>query len=140
MLAGSFVDTNIFVYAADQRDLEKQGLAIELNQSLRSMGTGVVSYQVIQEYINVALRGSLSGDGPERLMEEVALTFASYRTIWPSVELYAQAILLQSRYKFQWYDCLIVAAALEAGCGTLYTEDLQHGQMIGSVRVVNPFL
>ena len=57
-----------------------------------------------------------------------------------TVALYERGLALHERYGFAIYDCLVVAAALEAGCRTLYTEDLQHGQQIEQLRIVNPFL
>jgi predicted nucleic acid-binding protein len=57
-----------------------------------------------------------------------------------SQALYSEGLALQSRYRMSWYDALIVCAAQQAGCNTLYSEDLQHGQRFGSLRVVNPFL
>ena len=57
----------------------------------------------------------------------------------PSAGLYTQALELKARWKFSFYDSLIVAAALEAGCKRLYSEDLQHGQRIQGLRIENPF-
>ena len=58
----------------------------------------------------------------------------------PTVALYRSAVSLQSRYRFSFYDSLIVAAALEAGCTRLYSEDLQHDQQIQQLTILNPFL
>ena len=57
----------------------------------------------------------------------------------PTPERYSRALELQERYRFSFWDALIVAAALEAGCTRLLTEDLQHGQVIEGLRVENPF-
>jgi predicted nucleic acid-binding protein len=57
-----------------------------------------------------------------------------------SMGLYSEALRLHSTHKISWYDSLIICAAREAGCAILYSEDLQHGQRFGSLRVVNPFL
>ena len=59
---------------------------------------------------------------------------------YPSSALYRHAVSLHLTSRISFYDALIVAAALEAGCDTLYTEDLNHGQSYGSVRVCNPFI
>ncbi len=56
------------------------------------------------------------------------------------MSLYGEALRIRERYKLNWYDSLIVAAALEAKCDVLYTEDLQHGQRFGELVVINPFL
>jgi predicted nucleic acid-binding protein len=57
-----------------------------------------------------------------------------------SLALFDEALAIHIRYKLSWYDSLIVAAALEAKCDVLYTEDLQHGQRFGDLVVMNPFL
>ena len=56
-----------------------------------------------------------------------------------SIRLYQASLDIQARYRFSFYDSLIVAAALEAGCHTLYSEDLKHGQQIGELTITNPF-
>ena len=56
-----------------------------------------------------------------------------------SVELYNRGIAIQARYRFSFYDSLIVAAAVEAGCSTIYSEDLQHGQRIEQLTLIDPF-
>ena len=58
----------------------------------------------------------------------------------PTAALYQSAVSFQSRYGFSFYDSLIVAAALEAGCTRLYSEDLQHGQQIQRLTILNPFV
>jgi predicted nucleic acid-binding protein len=57
-----------------------------------------------------------------------------------ALPLYQRALDLQTRYRYAFYDSLIVAAALTAGCSRLYTEDMQHGQQIEGLRIENPFL
>ena len=59
--------------------------------------------------------------------------------IEPTPELYRSGLQVQARYGFSFYDSLIVAAALEAGCATLYSEDMQHGQQIQGLTIRNPF-
>jgi predicted nucleic acid-binding protein len=59
--------------------------------------------------------------------------------VFPSFKLLEDALAVQKQLKYSFYDSLIVAAALEAGCETLYSEDLQHGQQIGRLRIANPF-
>jgi predicted nucleic acid-binding protein len=57
-----------------------------------------------------------------------------------SAALYGEALALQSRYRLSWYDSLIVCAAMQAECGILYSEDMQHGQRFGTLQIQNPFL
>jgi predicted nucleic acid-binding protein len=60
--------------------------------------------------------------------------------VFPSVDLLKNALDVKDRYKFHFYDALIVAAALDAGCERLYSEDLNHGQAIERLRIENPFV
>ena len=71
-----------------------------------------------------------------RYMEDV---LAPLYRIQPSIRLYGKSLDIHARYRFGFYDSLIVASAVEAGCNRLYTEDLQHGQRIEGVTIVNPF-
>jgi len=65
--------------------------------------------------------------------------FQPLLSVHSSQSLYAEALRLHGRYRLAWYDSLIVAAAIQAGCDILYNEDLQDGQKFGTVRVRNPF-
>jgi predicted nucleic acid-binding protein len=110
-----------------------------MNNAIDS-GDGIISYQVVQEFFNVARRrfsGILQPDQAERLLASV---FGPLWAIQPSPELYLRAMRLLERDHLTWYDALIVAGAIEGDCRTLYTEDLQHGQKFDGVEVRNPFL
>ena len=134
-----FLDTNIFAYAFDQRDPRKHRLAVDLIVMLLRERRGVLSFQVIQEFLNVAVRGSVPGlnvDEGRRYLHEVV---AKLDLLVPSFALFERGLHIQARYKLPWYDSLIVAAALEAGCEAVYTEDLQHGQAIEGMTIINPF-
>jgi predicted nucleic acid-binding protein len=62
------------------------------------------------------------------------------RAISLTAETHAAAINISKRHGYRIYDSLILAAAMQAGCTTLYTEDMQHGQIVDGVRIMNPFL
>jgi len=135
-----FIDTNIFVYSATNDDPLKSQTATELLRKALATHKGVVSYQVVQEFFNLALRRfaiQMSHVDREEYLERV---FRPLLKVHSSMGLYSEALRLHSTNKISWYDALIVCAAREAGCGILYSEDLQHGQRFGSLRVVNPFL
>jgi predicted nucleic acid-binding protein len=136
----SFLDTNVFVYASDDTERSKARHAQKLIAELINKGDGVSSYQVVQEFVNVVLRRFskplLVGD-VERFL---ATVFQPLAMVHSSFALYSSALHIQHRYRLSWYDALIVAAAVEADCTTLYSEDLQHGQRFGSTTVKNPFL
>jgi len=133
-----FIDSNIFVYLFDQSNASKRHRAVDLVQQALESGTACISYQVIQETINVMTRklGATAEDA-RQLLDRVLIPLWQVN---PTQALYRRALDLQSSYKFSFYDSLIIAAAHEAGCKTLYSEDLQHGQRIDQLRINNPFI
>jgi predicted nucleic acid-binding protein len=135
-----FVDTNVFVYALEPAEPRKQRLAEDLIRAAITTHKGVVSYQVVQEFFSVVLRLFAQ---PMNLMEAeqyLVTTFRPLLAVHYSYSLYGQALELTRRHSLSWYDSLIVAAALEADCRILFTEDLQHGQKFDNLRVQDPFL
>lgn len=135
-----FFDANIFIYLFDETDARKRGITEKmLAQALMDV-SGVISFQVVQETLNVIttkLKVPASSDDARRFLEKV---LTPLWRIMPSPELYSSAIAIQSRFRYSFYDALIVAAALEAGCSRLLTEDMQHGQRIEGLTIENPFL
>lgn len=135
-----FLDTNILVYSFDDGELEKRDRARALVAEALSESRGIISYQVIQEFLNAALRKfaePLTAADTERYLTVVLEPLC---TVFASVELYHQAIDIAERWKYSFYDSLIIASALQAGCAIIYSEDLQHGQKIGGLRILNPFV
>jgi predicted nucleic acid-binding protein len=128
-----FFDTNVLVYAIGQQDAKTP-----IAESLLAAG-GVVSVQVLNELASVARRKlGMSWD-------EVTLVLSAIRTLCPSpapltIDTHDTALRVAARYGYHVYDALIVASALEAGCTTLYSEDLQDGQVLeGRLTLRNPF-
>jgi predicted nucleic acid-binding protein len=135
-----FLDTNVLVYLFDETDAAKHAAARSLVEEALSQGTGVVSFQVVQEALHVLtrkLKVIARAEDAELFMQH---TLVPLWRVQPSAGLYAAALGIQQRQGFGFYDSLIVAAALEAGCRRLLSEDLQHGQRIGKLRIENPFL
>ncbi|MDZ7807998.1 MAG: PIN domain-containing protein [Gracilimonas sp.] len=136
----AFLDTNIFAYSFDRSNKSKRQLASDLIKHQLENGTGVISYQVVQEFINVSYRkfkNPMSLQELERYIEDV---FSHLWQVYSSKDLIYSAIGVKEQFKFSFYDSLIIAAALEAGCSTLYSEDLQHKQKIYSVQIIDPFM
>lgn len=135
-----FLDTNVFIYMFDSRDIVKQQRARQLVGHAIEMDGGCISYQVIQEFLNVLTKKDL---GPSTRME-LGILLEKYLVplcrVHSSVALIQRTLDLQERWQYSFYDSLIIAAALQAGCTTLYSEDLQHGQKIETLIIVNPFL
>ena len=137
MSAENFLDTNVLVYLFDETDDYKRGRAERLVQQALENGTGCISYQVVQETINVITK-KLNAT-PEKARQILDCALIPLWRVNPNRMLYQRGLELQTRYNLSSYDSLIVAAALDAGCKTLYSEDLQHGQQIEGVTVTNPF-
>jgi predicted nucleic acid-binding protein len=135
-----FLDTNIFVYSFDENAPKKSARASELiRQAVRSRN-GIVSYQVVQEFLNVALRRFIHPMTAAEAQQYLATTLRPLMAVNSSAALYVEALRLASSYSLSWYDSVVVAAAIEGGAHVLYTEDLQHGQEFGNLRIENPFL
>ena len=137
MSVENFLDTNVFVYLFDETDGDKRERAERLVQQALERETGCISYQVVQEAINVITRKLDAA--PEKARQLLDRVLMPLWRVNPTRTLYQRGLDLQTRYRLSFYDSLIVAAALEAGCKTLYSEDLQHGQRIEGVAITNPF-
>lgn len=128
-----FFDSNILVYAFSE-DLR--------NEKARALLTsgGIVSVQSLNEFTNVALR-KLKMNWDE-IHQSLDIIHDYCDQIVPlTLSLHEQGIMLAARYKISLYDAMIAAAALEAGCDILYSEDLQHGLLIEqALTVQNPFV
>jgi predicted nucleic acid-binding protein len=138
-MSGEFIDSNVFVYLFDDADERKRGIADGIVESALKESGASISFQVVQETLNVVTRKL-----PEPMTAEDAGLFldrvlAPLWRVWPSLALYRRALEVQARYRYGFYDSLIVAAALDAGCTRLYSEDLQDGQKIEGLEIENPF-
>jgi predicted nucleic acid-binding protein len=136
-VARSFLDTNVFFYAIDGADPIKQGKARTLIESLASSGEGVVSTQVIQEFANNAIRKLRIAPEQTIILCEA---FADHAVVKPDADLVRNALRLMQLASISFWDACNLAAAELGGCKVLYTEDLNSGQRINGIRVVNPFI
>lgn len=139
MSAEFFLDSNVLVYQLDTRDRRKHAIADSVVGDAIATGNGCISFQVAQECLNVVLRKAEVRLDAAQASAWFDIVLAPLMTVGSSADLYRSAIDLQRRTKFGFHDSLVVAGALQAGCSTLLTEDLQHGQRIGSLRIVDPF-
>jgi predicted nucleic acid-binding protein len=131
------VDTNILFYARDFRDSRKQEIAEVL---VRSLKDGVLLWQVASEYLWASRKLAAQGYSYSAAMADVRVLQGIWRPAlpdWPTLDL---AIRLRERNMLSYWDSLLVAACLDAGVTTLYSEDFDSGVRIESLRVVNPFL
>ena len=138
-MSGEFIDSNVFVYLFDETDDRKREAAERIVDSALQTHNASISFQVVQETLNVLTRKlptPMTAEGAKDFLQQVLVP------LWrvsPSTALYERALDLQTRYHYGFYDSLIIAAALDAGCTRLYSEDLQDGQRIEGLTIKNPF-
>jgi predicted nucleic acid-binding protein len=135
-----FLDTNVFVYALSKSVPSKQAIARRLVEQAIESGKGTISFQVVQEFFNVAFRRFTPPMTPAEADQFLSVTLRPLLAVHSSPSLYGEALQLFGKHSVSWYDALIVAAAIEGQCSVLYSEDFQHGQIFSGLRVVNPFL
>lgn len=139
MSARFFLDTNVFIYTFDARAPGKAKKAAQLIRQGVDSGEGIVSYQVVQEFFNVALRRFSNPMTVAEAEQYLITVFRPLLAVHSSPAIYVEALRISAKHRLAWYDSIIIAAALEAGCETLYSEDLQHGRKIESLTIENPF-
>jgi predicted nucleic acid-binding protein len=135
-----FLDTNIFVYSFDRSAAAKAQRAAQLIREALTTQKGVVSYEVVQEFFNVALGRFAQPMKAADAGQYLSTVFRPLLAVHSSQALFAEALHLHAQSGLSWYDALIVSAAIQARCELLYTEDLKHGQRFGGLQVRNPFL
>ncbi|KNZ33108.1 MAG: twitching motility protein PilT [Methylibium sp. NZG] len=139
MSAEVFIDTNVFIYHLDATDPRKHAVAEQIVRDGLATGNACISFQVVQECLNTATRKAevaLDTDAARSYMDTVLIPLLQ---VPASAALYHRALDVRARWQFSFYDALIVAAALAAGCSRLISEDLQHGQRVDSLTIHNPF-
>lgn len=131
-VADRFFDTNVLIYLLSA-DAAKADL---IEEKLAEGAT--VSVQVLNEFASVALRKL--GMTVTEIREALDPITAICRVVPLTIEIHQRGLQVAERYRFSFYDALIVAAALESSCTMLYTEDLQDGQVIDeTLAIKNPF-
>jgi predicted nucleic acid-binding protein len=132
-----FVDSNVLLYAVDEADRKKQQVAREWRAELWKSRRGRVSFQVLGEFYVNAVRKRPSAR--EEARAEIRDLLA-WNPVVADAGLMQRGWKIQDRYQLSYWDALIVAAAKVAACRYLLTEDLQSGQELDGIEVVNPFL
>jgi predicted nucleic acid-binding protein len=128
-----FFDTNTLLYLLSSDSKKADWVSSNLQQS------NVISVQVLNEFTSASLR-KIKISNIE--LDEILGLFISIFNIRPlNVETFETGLAISRRYGYQHYDSMIIAAALQAGCETLYSEDMHHRQMIDKkLQIVNPFI
>jgi len=131
----SFLDSNIILYSYSKTELDKNRIA---NALIFSLDEILISTQVINEVTNILYKKfKLDAISIENVILEIDNNF---KIVNFSLTTQIKAIKIKEKYKLQYYDSLILATALENGCTILYSEDMQHEQMIeNQIKIINPF-
>jgi predicted nucleic acid-binding protein len=135
----NFLDTNVLLYTLDTSDPVKQQRALTLVRDGVQNSSIVISFQVLNECLNVALRKALVKLSPEAAQLWADSVLIPLVAVQSSASLTRKAIDIHDRYRIGFYDAMIVAAALQANCERLFSEDLQHGMKFERLQVHNPF-
>lgn len=140
MSAKAFLDTGVFIRSFDRVDPGKRDIARKLISEALENGAGVVSYQVVQEFLDFGTRKfviPLSAADAQRYLEVVLEPLCE---VYASPELFHQAIEIADAWRLPFAGALIVAAALQAECAVLYSDDLEDGLKVRGLTVRNPFI
>lgn len=130
----TFIDTNILIYAFTKDEPVKQKTALKFLNNCQP----VLSTQVIKEFSNVLLkRGNINLQDIQEVIKEI---ISVAELVNGELELIFTSFDIHKRYKYSFYDSLIIAAALNSKCQILLSEDMQNGQIIDDkLKIVNPF-
>jgi len=134
----TFIDTNVLVYANDRSENVKHDRAKQILVEGIENGNIVLSTQVLCEFF-VTVTRKIKVRLPENTAKEEILLLRAVEIVEIDFKLVIQAIDISNKIGLSYWDSLIAAAATKARCNVLYSEDLNHGQSIDSVTVVNPF-
>jgi predicted nucleic acid-binding protein len=134
-----FLDTNVLVYTFDRDSPDKQTKARDLVARAIDQGSGFISFQVVQEFVNVALRKFTVPLTPQDCRAYLSTTLLPLCRVYPDGDLIAKALEVHEATGFSFYDSLIVAAAVRGGSSVLYSEDLHDGRRYEGLVIRNPF-
>ena len=134
-----FLDTNVLVYSFDETVPAKREKSENLIGEALRTGCGAISWQIVQEFLNVALhkweQPMTSGDA----MEYSGSTLEPLCSGFPSATIWRSALTLQAQSQYRIYDRLVVASALQCEAKILYSEYFQPGRRFGNLEIRNPF-
>lgn len=133
-----FLDTNLLIYAWDNTELDKKNSIISFLNNIKANSFPVISTQTLGEFYNVAVKKiGLTKDQTYVICEEYSKIFPVYEITTENV---LHAMKISKNTQFSYWDSLILAMAIDTGCSVLYSEDLNNGQEIEGLKIVNPLL
>jgi predicted nucleic acid-binding protein len=132
-----FIDTNIWGYAHTNDDKKKRHAVLKLLSLLSSQNV-IISPQVLNEFYSVMNKHKMPYDMIVQKMEDI-IDIANVRDL--TLSTITNCMYLKTRYGYSWWDSLILSSALESNCTIVYSEDMQHGQVIeNSLKIINPLV
>jgi predicted nucleic acid-binding protein len=134
-----FLDTNILLYQFG-KDLVKKKKAIDIVTEAVETDRYAISYQVIQEFSNIALKdkqGYFTFSELKQYTQDILFPLCKF---YPYPDFYIESLRIKTKYKYSYYDRLILTSAILLGCSKIYTEDLNTGQKLEGLKIVNPFI
>lgn len=134
-----FLDTNVIVYAHDRSSGKKNTIATEIMEYLWDRKKGVISVQVMQEFY-VCVTTKILKPLPLKVARKILEYLLNWNLIINDEYTTIKAINLQEKYRFSFWDSLIVQSAIQSQAYILFSEDLSDGQIIENVKIVNPFV
>lgn len=135
---GCFIDTNILIYTRDRQVPQKRARATEWLRPLADENRLVISPQVINEFAHNVIR-KLPEITPEQLLTSLQ-DMQQWCTAFTTAETAMKGLAIHRRFRFSFYDSVLIASALAVGCDSFLSEDLAHGQRVATLRIINPFL
>lgn len=137
MNAKVFIDTNVLVYAHDVDAGSKQSAAVNVLRELWDLDSGAVSMQVLQEFYSTVTRKIAS-----KLPRDEARLIVNYYSRWcvaTTTEEIKRAFQIEDEARINFWDAMIIAAAIKSGATRIFSEDLNPGQTIAGIQIENPF-
>ncbi len=135
-----FIDTNIFVYCFDDHQPQKKARSLALIANAFQMGNGIISWQVIQEFLNVSTRKFQVPLKPVDARAYLRQVLYPLCRVFPDLDLYQNALDILQQTGYSFYDSLMIAGALRGGCTILYSEDLRDSHQVNGLKILNPFV
>jgi predicted nucleic acid-binding protein len=137
MTTRNFIDTNILLYAEASDQPEKQKNALTLLKQHYQEARGVISTQVLQEYCNVAIKKLKLQ--PQYIRAQLDF-YTQFEVVQVTADIIRLGLDIHQTRRLALFDAIIVASAQTAGCHFLLSEDMNTGELIGGVQIINPFV
>jgi predicted nucleic acid-binding protein len=130
-------DTNVLVYATGVNDRERFTVAVEMLEQAADRTSGVISAQALAEYHRVLIRKYRMP--PTEVLTRIERFRSIFTVPATTSDCLSDAVVLAMRHRLQIFDAIIIAAAAQAGCRVLFSEDMQHEAVFNGVTIINPF-